>query len=51
MSLLPFLLFMVVGWLNLITYPFLDAVAHVKTDIYPFQVALWDTHAMLPKVV
>ncbi len=26
-------------------------VAHVKTDIYPFQVALQDTSALLPRVV
>jgi hypothetical protein len=26
-------------------------VAHVKTSIYPFQVTLHDTHAMLPEVI
>jgi len=29
----------------------LDAVAHVETDIYPFQFAPWDIHASLFKVV
>jgi hypothetical protein len=28
-----------------------DIVAHVKTDIYPFQVALRNTHVMLFEVV
>ncbi len=42
---------MVVRWLNLITYLVLKVMAHVKTNIYPFYVALWDTHAMLPEVV
>ncbi len=28
-----------------------DVVAHVKIGTYPFQVALWDTHAMFPKVI
>jgi hypothetical protein len=26
-------------------------VAHVKIDTYPFQVALWDTRALLPEVI
>ncbi len=30
---------------------FLDVVAHVETNTYPFQVALWDTHVMLQEVV
>jgi hypothetical protein len=29
----------------------LHAVSHVKTDTYPFQVALQDTYVMLPKVI
>jgi hypothetical protein len=29
----------------------LDVVAHVKISVYPFQVALHDTHVMLSKVV
>jgi galactokinase len=29
----------------------LDVMAHVETDIYPFQVALWHTYVMFPKVV
>jgi len=28
----------------------LDAMAHVKTSTYPFQVTLRNTHALLPKV-
>jgi hypothetical protein len=30
---------------------FLDVVAHVKTDIYPFKITLWDIRAMLLKVI
>lgn len=29
----------------------LDVVTHVEINTYPFQLGLWDTHAMKPKVV
>ncbi len=32
-------------------FAFLDVMAHVKTSTYPFQIALWDTHAILLEVI
>jgi hypothetical protein len=35
----------------MITLLFFDAMAHVEIDLYHFEVALWDTYALLLEVV